>query len=81
MDRDLQARLLEYLWGCVTPQRSKDIASAFKKHVVEVEQHLDLLAEGKLVQYKPIEGAAWGWIALRPLQNTPAPFPNACESK
>ena len=64
VDRDLQARLLEYLRGCVTPQRSKDIASAFKKHAVEVEQHLDLMAEAKLVQYRPIEGAAWGWIAL-----------------
>src|SRR5262249_17483846 len=57
MDRDLQAGLLEYLRGCVTPQRSKDIASAFKRHLVVVEQHLDLLAEAKLVRYRPIEGA------------------------
>jgi hypothetical protein len=64
VDRDLQAGLLEHLRGCVTPQGSKDIASAFKRHVVEVEQHLDLLAEAKLVQYRQIEGAAWGWIAL-----------------
>jgi hypothetical protein len=68
VDWDLQTRLLECLRGCVTPQRSKDIASAFKKHVFEVEEHLDILAESKLVQYRPIEGAAWGWIApdLRP---------------
>jgi len=74
VDRDLQAGLLEYLRGCVSPQRSKDIPSTFKKHQLEVEQHLDLMTEAKLVQYKPIERAAWGWIALRRYRILPLRF-------
>jgi hypothetical protein len=60
MDAELQARLLEYLRGRDTPQKSTDIATASKKHVLEVEQNLDQMSEANLVQYRPIEGAATG---------------------
>jgi hypothetical protein len=64
LERELPDRLLSNLGRKDTPQKSKDVATAFNKHVLEIEAALGLLARARLVQYRPIErvyGAGSHW--------------------
>jgi hypothetical protein len=47
VEKELEANLLAHLREKGTPQKSQDIAKAVNKHVLVVEEHLDLLAKGE----------------------------------
>lgn len=67
VQKELLAKLLGHLRERGTPQTSRDVANALKKHVLEVEEHLDFLAAAKFVRYTPFVGG-WGWIAVATLR-------------
>jgi hypothetical protein len=64
LDTKFQEELLKHLRESGAPQKTAELARVFKRKEPEVASYLDLLAEGNLVQYRPIGGGQFGWVAI-----------------